>query len=34
MRVLDMAMKQGRLKALLDAKYVVVKVDVARFDSP
>lgn len=31
-RVLDMAMKQGRLKALIDAKYVVVKVDVGRFD--
>lgn len=31
-RVLDMAMKQGRLKALIDARFVVVKVDVARFD--
>ena len=31
-RVLDMAMKQGRLKALVEAKFVVVKVDVARFD--
>jgi len=31
-RVLDMAMKQGRLKALMDGRYVVVKVDVARFD--
>ena len=31
-RVLDMAMKQGRLKALMDARFVLVKVDVARFD--
>ena len=31
-RVLDTAMKQGRLKALMDGRYVVVKVDVARFD--
>jgi thioredoxin-like negative regulator of GroEL len=31
-RVLDTAMKQGRLKALLDGRFVVVKVDVGRFD--
>jgi len=31
-RVLDMAMKQGRLKALIEAKFEVVKVDVGRFD--
>lgn len=31
-RVLDSAMKQGRLKALLDDRFVVVKVDVGRFD--
>ncbi len=31
-RVLDTSMKQGRLKALLDGRFVVVKVDVGRFD--
>lgn len=31
-RVLDAAMKQGRLKALMDSRFVVIKVDVARFD--
>jgi len=31
-RVLDTSMKQGRLKALMDSRFVVVKVDVARFD--
>lgn len=31
-RVLDMTMKQGRLKELIGAKFVVVKVDVGRFD--
>jgi len=31
-RVLDMTMKQGRLKPVIDAKFVVVKVDVGRFD--
>jgi thioredoxin 1 len=31
-RVLDMAMKQGRLKSVIDARFVVVKVDVGRFD--
>ena len=31
-RVLDTSMKQGRLKALMDSTFVVVKVDVARFD--
>jgi len=31
-RVLDSAMQQGRLKALLDGRFVVVKVDVGRFD--
>ena len=31
-RVLDMSMKQGRLKELIEAKFVVVKVDVGRFD--
>ena len=31
-RVLDTAMKQGRLKALLDGRFLVVKVDVGRFD--
>ena len=31
-RALDTAMKQGRLKELVEAKFVVVKVDVGRFD--
>jgi len=31
-RVLDTTMKQGRLKALMDSRFVVIKVDVARFD--
>ena len=31
-RVLDTAMKQGRLKELVEAKFVMVKVDVGRFD--
>ena len=31
-RVLDMSMKQGRLRPLIDAKFVVVKVEVGRFD--
>jgi thioredoxin-like negative regulator of GroEL len=31
-RVLDEAMKQGRLKALIDGRFVLVKVDVGRFD--
>lgn len=31
-RALDTAMKQDKLKSLLDARYVVVKVDVGRFD--
>jgi protein disulfide-isomerase len=31
-RVLDMAMKQGRLKSVIDERFVVVKVDVGRFD--
>ena len=31
-RVLDSAMQQGRLMALLDGRFVVVKVDVGRFD--
>lgn len=31
-RVLDQTMKQGRLGPLIEAKFVVVKVDVGRFD--
>ena len=31
-RVLDLSMKQGRLKELIEAKFLVVKVDVGRFD--
>jgi protein disulfide-isomerase len=31
-RVLDLTMKQGRLGPLIEAKFVVVKVDVGRFD--
>lgn len=31
-RVLDMAMKQGKLKPVIGAKFVVVKIDVGRFD--
>jgi protein disulfide-isomerase len=31
-RALDLAMKQGRLKQLIESKFVVVKVDVGRFD--
>ncbi len=31
-RVLDLTMKQARLGSLIEAKFVVVKVDVGRFD--
>jgi thioredoxin 1 len=31
-RVLDTAMQVGRLRSLVDARFIVVKVDVARFD--
>jgi len=31
-RVLDISMKQGKLKTVIDEKFVVVKVDVGRFD--
>jgi thiol-disulfide isomerase/thioredoxin len=31
-RVLDLSMQQGRLKPLIEAKFVVAKVDVGRFD--
>jgi thioredoxin 1 len=31
-RVLDRSMKLGRLKPVIDARFVVVKVDVGRFD--